>query len=159
MEAWFGTAHRSVLTVASLLLPAGFSFGFSLGTPEGAYAFTILAPFVSPGGETSFADPEQARTSAERELIRAFVRPVIASGQLGARSVIITESIDRSNVLLRIEFSLPGVAPKASIDSPQSLGSANSAMSCRRSIDRFCVVKSRKLKESMISSAGPRIRI
>jgi hypothetical protein len=78
VEAWFGTAHRSVLTVASLLLPAGFSFGFSLGTPEGAYAFSLLGPFVGEDGSTSFTDTDAARAGAERELVRAFVKPVIA---------------------------------------------------------------------------------
>jgi hypothetical protein len=78
MEAWFGTAHRSYLTGASLLLPAGFAFGFSLGTPDGAYAFSLMGPFLALDGSTSFADPEQARSTAERELIRAFVKPVVA---------------------------------------------------------------------------------
>lgn len=85
LETWFGTAHRSNLCVASLLLPAGFGFGFTLGTPEGAYAFSLLGPFVAPDGSTSFADPEAARTSAERELIRAFVKPVLAAGSSSTR--------------------------------------------------------------------------
>jgi len=80
MEAWFGTAHRSYLVVASLLLPAGFTFGFSLGTPEGAFAFHVAGPFLLPDGTVSFADPDQARAAAEREMIRAFVKPVLAHG-------------------------------------------------------------------------------
>jgi len=107
MEAWFGTAHRSYLVVASLLLPAGFAFGFSLGTPEGAFAFHVAAPFLLPDGSVSFADPDQARSSAEREMIRAFVKPVLSHGGGAARQF--DTAFDRSRPhWARLGYDRPG---------------------------------------------------
>ncbi len=86
LEQYFGTAHRSYLLVASLLMPAGFSFGLSLGTSEGPLAVYVTGPFIEPDGKLTFASPQQAVTSVERELTRAFLKPVLSRGQLAART-------------------------------------------------------------------------
>ena len=85
IDLYFGSSHRSVMHVASLLLPAGYGFGFALPTPGGPMAFQVTAPFIKPDGKLAFADPEQAVLAAERDLIRAFVRPIVVQGRLLAR--------------------------------------------------------------------------
>ncbi len=86
LEQYFGLDHRSYLCVASLLLPAGFGFGMSLNTPEGLLAFYVSGPFIEDDGRITFAAPLQAVASAEREFIRAFVRPVIHRNEFSAES-------------------------------------------------------------------------
>jgi hypothetical protein len=85
VDMYFGRSHRSLVHVASLLMPAGYGFGFSLPTPGGPMAFHVTGPFLAMDGKLTFADPELAVLSAERELIRAFVRPVVLGGRLQAR--------------------------------------------------------------------------
>ncbi len=85
VDLYFGRSHRSIMHVASLLLPGGYGFGFALPTPGGPMAFQVTAPFVRADGKLAFADPEQAVMAAERELIRAFVRPIVVQGRLAAR--------------------------------------------------------------------------
>lgn len=85
IDMYFGSSHRSIMHVASLLLPAGYGFGFALPTPGGPLAFQVTAPFIKPDGKLAFADPEQAVLAAERDLIRAFVRPIVVQGRLAAR--------------------------------------------------------------------------
>lgn len=86
LEQYFGTGHRSYLCVVSQLLPAGFTFGLSLGTPEGPMAFYVTAPFIEPDGRLTFASAQQATASGERELVRAFLKPVLSWGQLSAQA-------------------------------------------------------------------------
>lgn len=85
LESYFGATHRSYLCVASLLMPAGFSFGLALETPEGPLAVHVTGPFIEPDGRMTFGAPQQATTCAERELVRAFVRPAVRRAQLAAR--------------------------------------------------------------------------
>jgi hypothetical protein len=85
IQNYFGTTHRSYLAVASLLMPAGFTFGISLSTPEGPLAVYLTGPFIEPDGGVTFASASQAVESAEREFIHAFLRPVISRGQAGTR--------------------------------------------------------------------------
>jgi len=94
VESYFGTEHRSYLCAASLLMPAGFAFGLSLGTPEGPVAFHVTGPFIETDASLTFASPEQAAVGAEREFIRAFLKPVISRGQLSARSFV--DAFERS---------------------------------------------------------------
>lgn len=94
LEAYFGAAHRSYLCVASLLMPAGFSFGLALETPDGPLAVHVAGPLIAPDGRLTFDDPEQAPTGAERELARAFVRPAVRRAQLAARPF--AEAFDRA---------------------------------------------------------------
>lgn len=84
LEQYFGIEHRSYLCVASLLMPAGLSFGLSLSTPEGLLAFHVAGPFIETDGNITFSSPLQAVASVEREFIRAFVKPVVSRGQLAA---------------------------------------------------------------------------
>lgn len=86
LEQYFGLEYRSYLCVASLLLPAGFGFGLSLNTPEGLLAFCVSGPFIEEDGRITFAAPAQAVASAEREFIRAFVKPVVDRNQFGAEA-------------------------------------------------------------------------
>jgi len=85
IEKYFGTTHRSYLNVASLLTPAGFSFGISITTPEGPLAFHVTGPFIEPDGKMTFSSPVQAESSCEREFIRAFVHPMVERRILDTR--------------------------------------------------------------------------
>ncbi len=93
LEQYFGVTHRSYLCVASLLMPAGFTFGLSINAPEGPMAFYIAGPFIEPDGSLTFASAGQAAPSAERELIRAFLKPILSRGQRLARTF--AEAFDR----------------------------------------------------------------
>lgn len=86
VEQYFGADHRSYLCVASLLMPAGFTFGLSLSSDQGPLAFHVAAPFIEADGSLTFNSPQQAETIAEREMVRAFLRPVLSRGQLAART-------------------------------------------------------------------------
>lgn len=86
MEQYFGTSHRSYLCVASLLMPAGFTFGISISAPEGPLAFYVAGPYIEPDGQITFASPGQAAPSAEREFARAFLKPVLSRGQITAQA-------------------------------------------------------------------------
>jgi hypothetical protein len=99
IENYFGTTHRSYLAVASLLMPAGFTFGISLGTQEGPMGICLAGPFIEPDGRLTFASPSQAATSAEREFIRAFLKPVISRGQLKARRF--ADAFDRAREAMK----------------------------------------------------------
>ncbi|MEK7765717.1 MAG: DUF4932 domain-containing protein [bacterium] len=88
LEGYFGAAHRSILCAASLLMPAGFSFGLSLETPEGPLACHVTGPFIEPDGRLTFAAPGQAAVCAERELVRAYIRPALRRAALAARSFV-----------------------------------------------------------------------
>jgi hypothetical protein len=85
MERYFGTTNRSYLNVASLLVPAGFSFGISVNTPDGPLAFHVTGPFIEPDGKLTFSSPIQAESSSEREFIRAFVHPMVERRILDTR--------------------------------------------------------------------------
>lgn len=85
MERYFGVSHRSYLNVASLLTPAGFSFGVSVTTPDGPLAFHVTGPFIEPDGKLTFSSATQAESSSEREFIRAFVHPMIERRTLETR--------------------------------------------------------------------------
>jgi len=97
LEKYFGVLHRSYVCTASLLLPAGFSFGVPLAAPEGPVACFITAPFIEPDGSLTFASKTQAFPAAEREFIRTFVKPVIARGQLAARAFVSAFSRSRDS--------------------------------------------------------------
>ncbi len=84
LETYFGTGLRSCLSVASLLMPAGFSFGTSLHTPEGLLAVAAAGPFIEPDGHLTFHAPIQVASCMERELIRALLKPVLSKGQMKA---------------------------------------------------------------------------
>lgn len=84
LEAYFGLGLRSCLSVASLLMPAGFSFGTSLFTPEGILAVAAAGPFIEPDGHLTFHAPIQATNCMEREMTRALLKPVLSKGQLKA---------------------------------------------------------------------------
>lgn len=88
MEQYFGHAHRGYLIVVSLLAPAGLSFGHSLQTIDGPMAFVVAGPFLGSVGQLEFGDPSQARTVAEREFLRAFVKPLLSRHQLAARELV-----------------------------------------------------------------------
>jgi len=85
MERYFGITHRSYLNVASLLTPAGFSFGISITTPEGPLAFHVTGAFIEPDGKMTFSSSIQAESSSEREFIRAFVHPMVERRFLDTR--------------------------------------------------------------------------
>lgn len=85
MEQFFGVRHRSYLNVASLLVPAGFSFGFSVSTPDGPLAFHVAGPFIGTDGKLTFTDRSQAEVSSHREFVRAFVKPVLSRRRLDTR--------------------------------------------------------------------------
>jgi hypothetical protein len=88
LEKYFGVLHRSYMCAASLLLPAGFSYGVPVAAPEGPMAFFITAPFIEPDGSLTFASEAQAFPAAEREFVRSFIKPVIARGMLPARTFV-----------------------------------------------------------------------
>lgn len=96
MEQYFGTTHRGYMVVVSLLVPAGLSFGLSLQTLDGPMAFAVAGPFLGDAGRLEFGDPAQARTMAERELLRAFVKPLISRHQLAARDLVRAFDADRA---------------------------------------------------------------
>jgi len=100
LEKYFGVLHRSYVCAASLLLPAGFSFGIPLASPEGPLACFITAPFIEPNESLTFASETQAFPAAEREFVRAFLKPVLARGRLAARSFV--SAFNRSRDSFRV---------------------------------------------------------
>jgi len=85
LEQYFGEGYRSYLSVVSFLLPAGFTFGIPVSTPDGPLAFQVLAPFIEPDESLTWSSPDQALAATERELARVFIKSVIARGVLAAR--------------------------------------------------------------------------
>ncbi len=85
MERYFGVNHRTYMCAASLLMPAGFTFGHSINAPEGAMAFYVTGHYIEPDGRMTFASTQQAAASAEREFIRAFLKPIMSRGALASQ--------------------------------------------------------------------------